>query len=217
MFTGLVRALGTVTASEDVDGAARLRVAAGAVRAGLAPGASVAVDGVCLTVASLTPDGFVADVMRETLDRTTVGEYRPGRRVNLEPALRADDRLGGHLVQGHVDGVGRVTARTRTPRWDDLTVAVGPRLARYLAEKGSVAVDGISLTVAGLSRNAFEIAFIPHTLRETTADKWRRGLEVNIEYDIIGKYVENTLRQLMGDSLKPGISIDNLRKHGFID
>lgn len=193
MFTGLVRALGTVTASEDVDGAARLRVAAGAVRAGLAPGASVAVDGVCLTVASLTPDGFVADVMRETLDRTTVGEYRPGRRVNLEPALRADDRLGGHLVQGHVDGVGRVTARTRTPRWDDLTVAVGPRLARYLAEKGSVAVDGVSLTVTTVTGDAFGVSLIPTTLAETTLGARAVGDRVNVEVDVLAKYVERLL------------------------
>lgn len=193
MFTGLVRGVGTVLALETLDGAARVTVAAPPVRDALSPGASVAVDGVCLTVASSTPDGFVADVMRETLERTTLGAYRPGRRVNLEPALRAEDRLGGHIVQGHVDGVGRVVARDAAPRWEDVTIALEPRLARYVAEKGSVAVDGVSLTVTGVTDDSFGVSLIPTTLAETTLGDRSVGDPVNVEVDVVAKYVERLL------------------------
>lgn len=193
MFTGLVRGVGTVTALEPADGAARLSVQADPVRDALAPGASIAVGGVCLTVAEVGVDGFTADVMRETLERTTLGSLRPGDRVNLEPALRADERLGGHIVQGHVDGVGRVSARTSTARWDDVTIDVAPTLARYVAEKGSIAVDGVSLTVTQVTDHTFGVSLIPTTLAETTLGDLAVGDPVNLEVDVIAKYVERLL------------------------
>jgi riboflavin synthase len=193
MFTGLVRGVGEVTAVTPVDGAARLSVRADAVRDAIVPGASIAVDGVCLTVAEVTATGFVADVMPETLDRTTLGRHGPGRRVNLEPALRADDRLGGHIVQGHVDGVGRIRSRTRGTRWDGVEVELDPALARYVAEKGSVCVDGVSLTVTHVSDDGFGVSLIPTTLAETTLGDLAVGTPVNVEVDVLAKYVERLL------------------------
>jgi len=131
--------------------------------------------------------------MPETLARTTLGEYRPGRPVNLEPALRADGRLGGHLVQGHVDGVGRITVRTRGARWDDLTVSLDPRLARYVAEKGSICVSGVSLTVTAVTDQTFSVSLIPTTLAETTLGGLDVGDRVNLEVDVLAKYVERLL------------------------
>jgi riboflavin synthase len=193
MFTGLVRGVGDVLSLTPVEGAARLAVSADVLRDALLPGASIAVDGVCLTVAERTETGFVADVMPETLERTTLGGYEPGRRVNLEPALRADDRLGGHVVQGHVDGVGHVRSRIRGPRWDDVEIALEPALARYVAEKGSVCVNGVSLTVTHVRDDAFGVSLIPTTLAETTLGELETGSPVNIEVDVIAKYVERLL------------------------
>jgi riboflavin synthase len=193
MFTGLVRGVGEVLAITPVDGAARLTITADAVRDALLPGASIAVDGVCLTVAEPTAEGFVADVMPETLARTTLGSYLPGRRVNLEPALRADDRLGGHVVQGHVDAVGQVRSRTSGARWDDVEIAIAPALARYVAEKGSICVNGVSLTVTSVGDDGFGVSLIPTTLAETTLGELETGSPVNIEVDVIAKYVERLL------------------------
>jgi riboflavin synthase len=193
MFTGLVQGVGEVLGLDEVDGAARLRVAAAAVSDAVEPGASISVDGVCLTVAEPTADGFTADVMPETLERTTLGDYRPGRRCNLEPALRAGDRLGGHIVQGHVDGVGRVRSRNPGARWDDVEIEVPPALARYVAEKGSICVDGVSLTVTHVTDDAFGVSLIPTTLAETTLGELAVGSRVNLEVDVIAKYVERLL------------------------
>ena len=193
MFTGLVQGVGTIEAVTPVDGATRLTVSAAAVLDAVAPGASIAVGGVCLTVAEPTPTGFVADVMPETLARTTIGGYAPGRTVNLEPALRADGRLGGHLVQGHVDGVGTVVSRVSGPRWDDVTVTLEPRLARYVAEKGSICVDGVSLTVTTVTDASFAVSLIPTTLAETTLGGLAVGDRVNLEVDVLAKYVERLL------------------------
>ena len=193
MFTGLVRGIGEVVAVTPVEGAARLTIATNAVQKVLAAGDSIAVDGVCLTVAEPAAGRFVADVMPETLQRTTLGSYVPGRRVNLEPALRADDRLGGHVVQGHVDGVGRVRSRLRGARWDDVEIGLDPALARYVAEKGSICVDGVSLTVTGVGDDWFGVSLIPTTLDGTTLGEFSVGREVNLEVDVIAKYVERLL------------------------
>ena len=193
MFTGLVRGVGQVVAVTPVEGAARLTIAAHDVRDALQPGASIAVDGVCLTVAEPTDGHFVADVMPETLQRTTLGDATPGRHVNLEPALRADDRLGGHVVQGHVDGVGVVRSRVRGARWDDVEIGLDPHLARYVAEKGSICVDGVSLTVTHVSDDSFGVSLIPTTLTETTLGGLEVGRGVNLEVDVIAKYVERLL------------------------
>jgi riboflavin synthase len=193
MFTGLVQGVGTVAEVTLVDGAVRLSIRADAVVDAVAPGASIAVDGVCLTVATPTGVGFVADVMPETLARTTLGGLTSGSPVNLEPALRADARLGGHLVQGHVDGVGSIAARTPGARWDDVEIAIPAGLARYVAEKGSVAVSGVSLTVTWVADTAFGVSLVPTTLAETTLGRLGVGDPVNIEVDILAKYVERLL------------------------
>ncbi|GAA1630015.1 riboflavin synthase [Georgenia ruanii] len=193
MFTGLVEEVGTVRERREVDGAVLLTLAASTVTADLAPGDSVAVAGVCLTVTTPRPDGFVADVMPETLDRTTLGRLAPGAPVNLERAVAPHTRLGGHIVQGHVDGVGTVLSRTPGPRWDDLEIGLPPALARYVAQKGSIAIEGVSLTVTHVSDDAFGVSLIPTTLAATTLGALAPGSAVNLEVDVVAKYVERLL------------------------
>jgi riboflavin synthase len=190
MFTGIVEELGEVMGL-DLDGdAARLSVRAPVVSADAVHGASIAVNGVCLTVVDVQDDLFTADVMRETLERSTLGGLRAGERVNLERAVRASDRLGGHIVQGHVDGVDEVQSRTPGERWDVVRIGLPPKLARYVVEKGSIAVDGVSLTVSALGDDWFEISLIPTTLELTTLGLRKPGEWVNLEVDVIAKYVE---------------------------
>jgi riboflavin synthase len=181
MFTGLVQATGTVSAI----GGGRLRVQAGGLD--LAEGDSVAVNGVCLTATETGADGFAADVVEETLSRSSLGALAAGDHVNLELPLRASDRLGGHIVQGHVDGVGSVESLG-----DDgvLRVAVPPELLRYVVEKGSIAIDGVSLTVAEVDDETLTVALIPETLERTTLGAARPGRPVNLEVDVLAKYVE---------------------------
>src|SRR5690606_18952637 len=184
---------GRVAQLAEVDGAAQLSVIAQQVPAGLRPGDSVAVNGVCVTVIDPRPDGFTVDVMPETLRRSTLGELRPGQGVNLERALPAGGRLDGHIVQGHVDGVGTIASRTPGPRWDDVTITLSRDLARYVAEKGSIAVDGVSLTVTEAGDDSFGVSLIPTTLEVTTLGELRPGSRVNLEVDVIAKYVERLL------------------------
>lgn len=192
MFTGLISERGRVATLERSDEGARLRVRA-ALSAELADGDSVAVNGVCLTARDSSRDGFSADVMGETLRRSSLGPLIAGDEVNLELPLRAGDRLGGHVVQGHVDGIGRV--RALEPEGDGvrLEVETGPELTRYLVEKGSVAVEGVSLTVAALDAGSFAIALVPHTLEATTLGALSPGDVVNLEVDVLAKYVERLL------------------------
>ncbi len=190
MFSGIVIGQGQVTAT----GEGRLDVRApSSVLSGLEIGESVAVNGVCLTVVLIAGAGFAADVMPETLARTSLGDLGTGDTVNLEPALRMGDAIGGHLVTGHVDAVGTVTELRDdgNARW--VTVSVPRRLSSLLAEKGSVAVDGISLTVVGVTDSVFTVSLIPHTLSATTAGAWRAGSRVNIEVDLIARYVRRAL------------------------
>jgi riboflavin synthase len=195
MFTGIVEATGTVVAlAAAPDGSgALLELAAPALAAGLAVGDSVAVNGCCVTVAARRPDGFAADLVAETLRRTALGSLRPGERVNLELPLAAGGRLGGHLVQGHVDGVGRVLERAPVGAGEELRVELPAALERYLVEKGSVAVDGVSLTVAGVGPGWFSVALVPHTLAATTLGERRPGDPVQLEVDVVAKYVERLL------------------------
>lgn len=197
MFTGIVEEVGAVVALDLADGGAadaRLTVRGPLVVSDARPGDSIAVAGVCLTVAELPGDGtFVADVMPESLRRTALGDLAPGARVNLERAVRADARLGGHVVQGHVDGVGTVRRRTPGPRWDEVEVALDPALARYVAEKGSVAVAGVSLTVTAVGPDWFGVSLIPTTLAATTLGDAAVGTRVNLEVDVLAKYVERLL------------------------
>ena len=193
MFTGIVEELGTVVELDVSGGDARLRVAGPTVVTGTGPGDSIAVDGVCLTVVDLGETVFGVDVMPETLTRTALGRLEVGGRVNLERAVRADGRLDGHLVQGHVDGVGALLSRTPGERWDDLAFGCPPALTRYVAEKGSIAVSGVSLTVTWVAPQSFGVSLIPTTLARTTLGGLKVGDEVNLEVDVVAKYVERLL------------------------
>ena len=194
MFTGIIEELGTVRAFLPNAGGARIEIVAEQVLDDAERGASIAVNGCCLTVVELGADHWAADAVSETLDRTSLGGLRAGDPVNLERPLRLADRLGGHLVQGHVDAVG--TVRERAPLPDGSTrmaFAAPDAVLRYVVEKGSIAVDGISLTVAAVGGDAFEIAVIPHTLAVTTLGARRAGDPVNLEVDVVAKYVERLL------------------------
>jgi riboflavin synthase len=184
MFTGLVADLGTVAALDATNDGVRLTLATSHA-AELTEGASIAVDGVCLTATAITDDGFSADVMHETLRLSTLGGLQPGARVNLELALRASDRLGGHIMQGHVDGTG--FARV-------VTIDAGdPLLLRYVVHKGSIAVSGVSLTVARVDATGFDVSLIPETLQRTSLGAAATGVRVNLEVDVVAKYVEKLL------------------------
>ncbi|MDX6651108.1 MAG: riboflavin synthase [Solirubrobacteraceae bacterium] len=188
MFTGLVESTGTVAGLRD----GRLAVDTELARK-LSAGDSIAVDGVCLTATSVSAEGFEADVMEETLRRSSLGAMAPGAPVNLELALRAADRLGGHFVQGHVDGVGTVRDVREEGFARVLTVEADPSLLRYVVEKGSIAVDGVSLTVSALEEDAFAVSLIPETLERTTLGRVLPGNEVNLEVDVLAKYVERLI------------------------
>jgi riboflavin synthase len=195
VFTGLVEDLGTVDAVDTTADGARLRVRT-RLAAELAHGDSIAVNGVCLTAVELTGDGFTADVMNETLDRSSLGAAADGARVNLELALRADGRLGGHIMQGHVDGVGTVAGvrDDGLARWVTIAVDGGPDgLLRYVVEKGSIAIDGVSLTVAAVDDHELTVSLIPETLARTTLGATEPGTRVNLEVDIMAKYAEKML------------------------
>jgi riboflavin synthase len=193
MFTGIVEATGTVAALAAAGGGARLEVAAPWPATELRLGESVAVNGCCLTVAEVTAAGFAADLHPETLRRTALGGLAAGARVNLERPLPLGGRLGGHLVQGHVDGVARLLDRRPVGGGEELRVELPADLQRYLVEKGSVTVDGVSLTVAGLGPGWFAVALVPHTLQVTTLGERRPGDRVQLEVDVVAKYVERLL------------------------
>ncbi len=194
MFTGLVQDLGLLDAVDATGDGARLRLRT-ALAAEVREGDSVAVNGVCLTATAVDADGFAADVMHETLRRSSLAQAAPGGRVNLELPLRASDRLGGHVVQGHVDGVGRVAAVREEGFARVVTVAAPPELLRYVVEKGSIAVDGVSLTVARLDDDGFDVSLIPETLERTTLGAAAPGDTVNLEVDVLAKYVERLVRR----------------------
>jgi riboflavin synthase len=194
MFTGIVEEIGTVELLEVAGEDARLRVRGPLVVSDARLGDSIAVSGVCLTVTELPGDGtFVADVMPETLRRTALGDLDVDGAVNLERALQVGGRYGGHVVQGHVDGVGAVRSRTPGPRWDDVEIELDPALARYVAEKGSVTVSGVSLTVTHVGDDVFGVSLIPTTLEATTLGSLAVGARVNLEVDVLAKYTERLL------------------------
>jgi len=194
MFTGIVEEVGEVEAVARRRDVLAVRIRARAVTAGLPRGGSIAVDGCCLTAVEADGDGFACDLTAETLDRTAFAQRLvPGALVNLERPMRADGRFDGHIVQGHVDGVGEILALERSGEAAELSVAVPPHLERYLVEKGSIAVDGISLTVAGLRPRGFSVAVIPYTLDHTNLRAARPGDRVNLEIDVIAKYVERLI------------------------
>jgi riboflavin synthase len=193
MFTGIVTEVGAVERADRSDAGTRLRIAA-AVADDLREGDSVSVSGACLTVAATDPGAFEADVMNQTAGLTTLGRLEPGTRVNLEPPLRAGDPLGGHIVQGHVDGVGEIQAAEPDGFARRLRVFVPEDLRRYLVEHGSVTVDGVSLTVAALTEDGFEVSLIPETLERTTLGEAAPPQPLNLELDVVARYVERLLR-----------------------
>lgn len=208
MFTGIVEELGEVVGFEPLDGAARVTVRGPLVTQDAGHGDSLSVNGVCLTVTGLRDGTFTADVMLETLSRSSLSELQPGSTVNLERPMRLDGRLGGHLVQGHVDGTGTIISRSPAEHWDVVRLSLPAALARYVVEKGSVSVDGVSLTVtatgdgvttAGGEPPWFEVSLIPETLERTTLGRKQPGDTVNLEVDVIAKYVE----KLLGGSARP--------------
>lgn len=212
MFSGLVKGIGRVAARTDLNQDARFVVEHGlAAVAPLAVGGSVAVNGVCLTAVAVTLSTFTADVSAATLAVTTLGGLAAGAQVNLEPPLRAGDPLDGHIVTGHVDGVGEVRLAEPAGRSTRLVVAVQPELSRYIAAKGSVAVDGVSLTVNAVRGAEFEVNIIPHTQSVTIIGAYARGTAVNIEVDMLARYLERLVR---ADSAG-GIDLPFLRQHGY--
>ncbi|MCW2709385.1 MAG: riboflavin synthase subunit alpha [Frankiales bacterium] len=193
MFTGIVEELGEITSWDDLPDAARITVRGPLVTSDAQHGDSIAVNGVCLTVVDNVAGAFTADVMKETLDRSSLGALGVGSRVNLERAVRLQDRLGGHLVQGHVDGTGEIVSKAPSEHWTVVRVTLPADLDRYVVERGSITVDGVSLTVAAVQPGWFEISLIPTTLDLTTLGRKGPGDPVNLEVDITAKYVEKLL------------------------
>ena len=194
MFTGIVEELGEIVGKDELGDSARFVIRGPVVTADARHGDSIAVNGVCLTVVEVLPDGrFSADVMAETLNRSSLAAVGVGVAVNLERAAAVNSRLGGHIVQGHVDGTGTVISRTPSQHWEVVRLALPPQLSRYVVEKGSITVDGISLTVSALGQDWFEVSLIPTTLALTTLGRAPVGTPVNLEVDVIAKYVERLL------------------------
>lgn len=218
MFTGIIQAVGTIASTETRGGDLRLGINTGKLPLDdVRPGDSIAVSGVCLTVVELSGTGFVADVSGETLGLTTLGQLAVNDKVNLEQALTLATRLGGHLVSGHVDGIGKVSARTTDARSVRFTFQAPDGLARYIAVKGSICVDGISLTVNAVDGAAFELNIVPHTLAETTMQDFQPGRAVNLEVDLVARYLE---RLLQGEAAAnpgggPAITRELLESCGF--
>jgi len=220
MFTGLIEGIGTLLRIDRHGPDAQMVIRPRYSMEKIVPGESIAVDGACLTVVSFESGAFAADVSAETLNRTTLGRKKSGALLNLERALRLGDRLGGHFVSGHVDGVGALREKRPEGRSLRLSFDMPREMSRYFIEKGSVAVNGVSLTVNSCSEGAFDVNVVPHTGQETTISEIRIGEAVNIETDLIGKYVEKLMKSSMGtrEATSPPGEFDEafLRKHGFL-
>ena len=218
MFTGIIEEIGTLSRTERSAGFCQLVIRAGKVLDDCRPGDSIAVNGTCLTVTRQYPDGFVADVMAETMRRTNLEDLKVGDRVNLERSLRPRDRLGGHIVAGHVDEVGTITGLRSEDIATLMTVDVSPTLMKYIAIKGSVCVEGVSLTVTDISDSSFQVSLIPFTKENTTLGLKRVGDAVNIEVDMLARYVERLISYHEGHPVESPRSIDQefLKTHGFL-
>ena len=217
MFTGIIEALGTVAALQPKNGDLRLHIKAPTLDwSDVALGDSIATNGVCLTVVELTGDGYWADVSNESLSFTTIGQWKLGARVNLEKALTPQTRLGGHIVSGHVDGVGEVVSRKPDARSERFTLRAPKNLAKYIAHKGSITVDGTSLTVNAVHGCEFELNIVPHTLEKTVIGGYRTGIQVNLEVDVLARYLE---RLMLGEKAADGkatLTEGFLAEHGFL-
>lgn len=203
MFTGIVEELGTVASLEDQGDAIRLTIAAETVLGDARLGDSIAVNGCCLTVATLGEGTWTADVMAETLDKTSLAGVAPGDRVNLERAATLSTRLGGHLVQGHVDGTGEIVSRQPSEHWEVVTVSIPAELERYVVDKGSIALDGVSLTVVTVREGQVSVSLIPETLARTTLGRRQPGERVNVETDLIARHVEKLVE---AQGTAPGVA-----------
>lgn len=210
MFTGIIETIGTIRSIRRGAHSITLHIAAPGILEGTAVGDSIATNGVCLTVTSIERDAFTADAMPETMQHTALGSLQAGSRVNLERALRLDSRLGGHMVSGHIDGTGTLAALKRDDNAIRLTVTASPDITRYIIPKGSVALDGVSLTVTGVTSGSFEVSVIPHTQHATTLTSLMPGTPVNIENDLIAKYIEKLL-----PSAPQGLTLEKLIENGF--
>jgi len=211
MFTGIIAALGQVKALQPQQGDVRLHIDAGKLDCtDIQLGDSVAINGVCLTVVEQQATQLFFDVSQETLKRSSLGQLKPGSPVNLEKALAVGDRLGGHFVSGHVDGLGTVNLIKLVGQSWQMKVAVAESLQKYIAEKGSICIDGVSLTVNAVDKVGFEVNIIPHTLQETIIQHYQTGSQVNLEVDLIARYLERLLPQ------QSGITMETLVKNGFI-
>jgi riboflavin synthase len=193
MFTGIIEELGTVASVEVLDDSIRLGIKGTLVREDLAQGESVSVNGVCLTAAQVTPEGFIADVMLETLNRSSLSGIAEGERVNLERAMSGAGRFGGHVVQGHVDGVAEIISREPSANWEVVKVRIPSDLAKYVVHKGSITFDGVSLTVNDISGDVVSLSLIPETLRLTTLGTKQAGDKLNVEADILAKHIEKLI------------------------
>ena len=215
MFTGIVEEKGKIRYIQIGGESGVLSVKAKKVLQGTKIGDSIAVDGVCLTVTSLQPDGFTADVMTETIRRSSLGSCKAGSQVNLERAMAADGRFGGHIVSGHIDGTGVVRSMVREENAVWVSIETSPQILRLIVEKGSICIDGISLTVAKVDETGFQVSVIPHTGEETTLLEKVPGNLVNLENDVIGKYVEKLLGLNEKEKKESGITMEFLEKFGF--
>jgi riboflavin synthase len=218
MFTGIIQAIGKVLTTENKGGDLRLRIHSGALDlTDVQPGDSIATNGVCLTVVQLPGDGYWADVSKETLDFTTLGTLTAGAPVNLEKALRASDRLGGHIVSGHVDGIGTVVSRHTDARSERFRLRAPDALAKYIAHKGSICVDGTSLTVNRVEMSEFELNIVPHTIKNTIFSHYKAGTLVNLEVDVISRYLERLILANTENKHNSGtVSLELLKNNGFL-
>lgn len=226
MFTGIIEELGTVKALSMAGKSGTIAISAKKVLEKTKIGDSIAVNGVCLTVTTLKPDGFTADVMAETIRRSSLGSLNPGSKVNLERAMAADGRFGGHIVSGHIDGTGTITEFRNEENAVWVRIEASPAIMNLIVEKGSICIDGISLTVATVSKTDFQVSVIPHTGEETTLLKKVPGDKVNLENDVVGKYVQKLLgiapvsednneENKNSGSPKTGLTMDMLKEFGF--
>jgi riboflavin synthase len=216
MFTGIIEAIGTISSLESKGGDKRLHIDTGKLdMSDVKPGDSIAVSGVCLTAIEFDSSSFVADVSGETLAHTTLGKLSKGDHINLEKALTPSSRLGGHMVSGHVDGVGEIVSRSKDARSIRFTLRAPAELTRYIARKGSICVDGISLTVNSVDEDSFDLNIVPHTLEQTTMNDFESGRRVNLEVDVIARYLE----RLITDSDRnetSDITLELLKRQGYV-
>lgn len=215
MFTGIIEEVGQIESVQKGSRSAVLHIRCRKVLEGTKIGDSIAVNGVCLTVTTMNDEGYTADVMAETLERSSLGTLRPGSRVNLERAMPADGRFGGHIVSGHIDGTGTIQKITKDETAVWYRISTNSKVLRYIVEKGSITVDGISLTVARVSEKDFSVSIIPHTQENTTLVDRKTGGVVNLETDIIGKYVEKLLQQGEPKPRESKLTLEFLAENGF--